>query len=206
LADGNSDRAIPYLRAVAQRFPSGETLTNLGIAYLSSGQLDSATVRLQQALRLDPTSIESMRALGGALIEQERGEDAVPYLTQVAQREQSGDVLGMLSLALAQSHRADEASQAAIAAVTRSPNDPAAFQFAGRAAQTSGKFDDAVRYLSQAMRLDPSDPQTLTRLGIAEASLGRNADAEVLFNRSLKIAPGYERAQRALQQLRSKNR
>jgi tetratricopeptide (TPR) repeat protein len=202
VARGEPVRAIPYLERLAEWRPSGESLTNLGAAHLSAGQLDSAIAVLERALHLEPTRVDAMGYLGGALIEQGRGGEAIPYLADAVQRDPtSGFNLGVLSVAYAQTQQADLAKQAADAAVARTPNDPGVYVFAGRAMQTAGRFHDAETYLARAVQLLPGDPQALTRLGMAEAALGNRADAARFINQALTIAPDYELARGARAEL-----
>ena len=57
---------------------------------------------------------------------------------------------------------------------------------------------DVEQYLTRAVEIDPRNPESITRLGLAKAENGRMAEAVELFQRALKVQPGYGPAQRAL--------
>lgn len=202
VAEGESERAIPYLAQVVRWHASAEALTNLGVAYLTIGKLDSASAVLTGAVRADPTNTDAARYLGAALIEQQRGADAIPYLLDAARRDpQSGFGLGLLSVAYAEAQQPAAATETAAAAVARSPEDATTFVFAGRAAQIAGRYQDAVAYLTRAVTLVPNDLQAFTRLAIARASIGDSNGATLILRRVLAAAPDYGLARHALDSL-----
>ncbi|HEY9226507.1 MAG TPA: tetratricopeptide repeat protein [Gemmatimonadaceae bacterium] len=200
-------RALPYLRVLADNSPSGESLTNLGVAYLMARQLDSGIAVLTRAARRDSTRGDTQRSLAAALIERDQGAEAYPYAVRAVKLEpQSGVALGLLSLAAAQSGRVDIARQAAAAAAENARDNPTVFLFAGRASHLIGLPDDAVDYYNKGLRLQPADPQLLTRLGISELALGDTSGATRHLERALQIAPGFSLAQEALTSIRRDSR
>ncbi|MEP6495221.1 MAG: tetratricopeptide repeat protein [bacterium] len=199
VAAGHSERATPYLRRLVQWAPTSEALTNLGVAYLTEGQLDSATAVLLRAVQLDSSRTESLTYLGGALIERGRGAEALPFLVRAAQLDpSSGFTLALMSVAYAQAHQPTLANEAASAAIARAPGDESVYVFAGRGLEAIGRFRDAVTYLTEAVRLSPNDLQAVTRLAIANAGLGNRTEASRLLKRVLSVAPNYELARHAL--------
>jgi tetratricopeptide (TPR) repeat protein len=201
LAERRPDLALPYVRQFAEFSPSGESLTTLGLTYLMTRQLDSAIVVLERASRRDSMRVDARRYLASALVEQERGREAIPYIQQAIRLDpSSGITFGLLGVAYAQAELFDEAARAAGEAVAKAGSNPVVFVLAGRALQSAGYFGDAAKYLERAVRLDPNDPQALTRLGMAHASLGDAAVATQMFKRALVLAPGYPLAVKALEQ------
>jgi tetratricopeptide (TPR) repeat protein len=195
LARGKPELAAPYLERVTRVFPNAKSLTELGTAYLASGRLDSAIVALRRATELDSTYVDALNYIGGALVESDRGSEAIPYLLRsVHQDSGTGFSLGLLCLAYGESHQADLASQVAAAAVARDPSNSTAYLFAGRGLQAAGRLADAEKYLAGALHRDPNDPQSLTRLGMVEAALGKTADARHHIRRALELAPDYSLA------------
>jgi cytochrome c-type biogenesis protein CcmH/NrfG len=57
---------------------------------------------------------------------------------------------------------------------------------------------DAEPVLTAVTELDPSNPEALVRLGSAKLALGKRAEGIELFRRALRLAPGYDMAQKAL--------
>jgi tetratricopeptide (TPR) repeat protein len=205
VAQGQPEQAVPYLRQVAAVFPSAKSVTELGTAYLTFGRLDSAIRVFRRATELDSTSVDAMSYLGAALVESGKGSEALPYLLRaVAKDSGTGFSLGLLCLAYGESHQADLAARTAALAVAREPKSVGVYLFAGRGLEAAGRLVGAEQYLAEAVRLSPDDPQALTRLGLVEASLGKTADATRRIQRALRIAPGYDRALRAMEFVRSR--
>jgi tetratricopeptide (TPR) repeat protein len=201
LAERRTDLALPYVRQFAEFSPSGESLTTLGLTYLMTRQLDSAIAVLERASRRDSMRVDARRYLASALVEQERGREAIPYIQQAIRLDpSSGITFGLLGVAYAQAGLFDEAARAAGEAVAKAGSNPVVFVLAGRALQSAGYFGDAAKYLERAVRLAPNDPQAVTRLGMAHASLGDAAVATQMFKRALALAPGYPLAVKALEQ------
>jgi protein O-mannosyl-transferase len=203
LAMNRPDLALPYVKQFAQFSGTGQSLTTLGLAYLMTHQLDSAIVVLRRAAQLDPTAVDARRYLAGALVEQQRGAEAIPFIRQaIALDPTSGLMFGLLSLAFAQTGQADSAASAARAAFAKSPDNATTYVFAGRALQIIGHHAEAAEYFKQALQVSPNDPQILSRLGMAEASMGHLALAAQLYQKVLASVPDYALARQGLEQLR----
>jgi tetratricopeptide (TPR) repeat protein len=197
------DLALPYVRQFSEFSGTSRSLTRLGLTYLMIRQLDSAIIVLKRAAQLDSTQIDARRYLAAALVEQERGTEALPYIEQALRLDPtSGLMFGLLSLAFAQSGQADSAAHAAETATAKAPDNPTVYVFAGRAMQSIGRFSDAATYLRRAVVLNPNDPQALSRLGMAEASMGHSVIAAQIFHRVLMSVPDYPLARQGIEQLR----
>jgi len=199
LSQKRPELALPYLRQVAALRPDAESTTMLGLALLMTRQLDSAIVDLKQAARLDSTRVDAQRYLGAALVENERGSEALPYIQRAVRLDStSGILLGLLSLAYAQSGHPDLAARTAVVALTRAPDDATVYVFAGRALYTVGQYPESAGYLEQAVLINPNEPQALTRLGMAELAMGHKAKARHLFEKVLARFPDYTLAQQGI--------
>jgi tetratricopeptide (TPR) repeat protein len=66
----------------------------------------------------------------------------------------------------------------------------------------AGRFDEALRELSEAVRLDPRDPDSLSHLAYAEAKLGRRAEARAHAEAALAIDPNDQLARELTAALR----
>jgi tetratricopeptide (TPR) repeat protein len=205
LATGRSDQAIPYLKRLADRWPTGETFSNLGVAYLTLGRLDSARETLDRALGLDSLNVGALGYLGATLVELGRGSDAIPYLTRAVELESApGFTTGVLAVAYAQAGKPELARKAASMAVDREPRSSIVRVFAGRALALGGFKREAAAYFRDAVRLDPGDAQALTRLANVLASLGEKVEAARFLNQALSIAPNDSAARQSLARLRGR--
>jgi tetratricopeptide (TPR) repeat protein len=199
--EGRFAQAIPYLGRFAATFPSDSAFEQLGIAYMSVGHLDSAATAFRSALDLNPDRVDAALYLGGMLTEQGRGADAIPLLEGVAARgAATGTSLGLLSLAYAESGRADDARQAVRAALA-SGDEPSVDLLVGRTMGALGQSQDALKLFARAVELQPSNAEALTRLGMAHASLGHRSEAADAFKRALDVDPSFTAAREALDAL-----
>jgi len=207
LAMKRADLALPYVKQFAEFSGTSASLTTLGLTYLMTRQLDSAIDVLKRAAQMDSLQIEARRYLAAALVEQNRGVEARPFIEQAIHLDPtSGLMFGLLSLAFAQAGQGDSAITAADSAFAKAPDDATAYVFAARALQTIGRFSDAAAYLKQALQITPNDPQVISRLGIAEASMGHSDVAAKLFEKVLAADSTYPLARQGLDQLRHGSR
>jgi tetratricopeptide (TPR) repeat protein len=200
-ATNHEREAIPYLAKVAQAYPSVDTYKHLGVAYLMTGQLDSATVVLQRALRGDPSNSDVVEDLGEALIDAGRGADALPLFDRALQSDSSAVVLAMASVADAEVKQTDDAVRAASAALVRGQNEPMVMMLTGRAMDMTGRYPDAAKLFARAAQLAPNDPDALTRLAVVQAKMGNIGEATRVLNYVVSHAPSYGPARAALAKL-----
>jgi tetratricopeptide (TPR) repeat protein len=200
-ATNHEREAIPYLAKVAQAYPSVDTYKHLGVAYLMTGQLDSATVVLQRALRGDPSNSDVVEDLGEALIDAGRGADALPLFDRALQSDSSAVVLAMASVADAEVKQTGDAVRAASAALVRGQNEPMVMMLTGRAMDMTGRYPDAAKLFARAAQLAPNDPDALTRLAVVQAKMGNIGEATRVLNYVVSHAPSYGPARAALAKL-----
>ena len=202
LATRRPDRALPLLRRIAERFPGAKSYENLGLAFLSAGQMDSAVNVLLDAVRRDSLRTSALGYLGAALLESGRGKEAVPFLSRAAALDsQPGFPLALLSVAYGQTGQREASVESANQAVRHSPQDPLIIELAGRGLLAAGDAADATSLLERAVALNPRDPEAATRLGMAESALGHRDEARKIMTHVLTVAPGYGLAMQALAQL-----
>jgi len=200
---GKPDKALPYLQRFATAYPSDNSLVALGIDLLQLQRYEEAATALRHALELSPNQLEAMRLLGGALIEQGKGAEAVQWLERMTSLEPPTPIgIGLLAVAYAQAGRPNDAKEAAAAASTRGNGNPGVSILAGRATLLVGDPSAAEGYFAQATRADPRSPEAATFHGLALRQLGKSHDAEKEFRRALALDPGYGPAQKALDSMR----
>jgi tetratricopeptide (TPR) repeat protein len=206
LATDHDQEAIHYLAQAARAFPSVETYKRLGLAYLTTGQLDSATAVLQAAIRVDPSDNDAIQYLGQALIDAGRGAEALPLLDRALQLDSSAVVLAMASLAHAEAKQTDEAVRAASAALARGQNEPMVVMLAARAMDVAERYPDAAKLFARAAQLAPNDPDVLTRLAVVQAKMRNFTEAERVLNYVTAREPNYGPARAALAELEALSR
>lgn|GEM_PF-1410717 len=168
-----------YLRNLELRDESGK----LGDAVRSAGQkriLPRAQANLKAqrwaqaeqdyraAVALDPNSAAAHAGLGTALVQQGRGEAAVPELGQALARDPNNAAAHRgMGMALAQRKDYTGALTELAKAKQLDPNDPLTHAATGDAMLEQGDADGAMSEYHQAQSLDPSLQST--RIGIARA-------------------------------------
>jgi tetratricopeptide (TPR) repeat protein len=166
------ERALPYLVQYAAAYPGEDALYALGMAQMQTGDARTATATYTELLAINPTRVDVMHYLGGALVEQGEGVRAIPLLERaVSGPRGSATDVGLLAVAYAQAGRGDDALAAAEAAAQLAPRDPAVFVLAGRGMLVANRYKDAERFLVEAVRLAPGSAEASTYLSRARSGL-----------------------------------
>ena len=146
-------------------------LLNEGARLLREQRPVEAADRLEQARKLDPTSVEVAINLGGAYVMQGRHADAVPILEE-ASRAAPDNVMVWINLAAAYLGHLeasnDEDQQKAIAAFERAlaldDEAPSVNYNLGLIYKQRGETERAAAHFLRALEVDPSDHDARIRL------------------------------------------
>jgi TolB-like protein/DNA-binding winged helix-turn-helix (wHTH) protein/Tfp pilus assembly protein PilF len=165
----------------------------------------AAQVQFEQALRLDPDSLEAMRRLAQtsmALVTNGWAEDREAEMARVDRLNQA--VLArMPNNAMAQYTRAalqhargqrDQAIVAYERALELNPHFVWAHVGIGRALMEQGQFEGGLRHIETALRMAPNDGDAgpwLSLLGIAQLYLGRDEAAVLSLRRAIETNPHW---------------
>jgi tetratricopeptide (TPR) repeat protein len=177
-----------------------DALTLLGLAQLSATQhrFADAEVYARQALRAAPGNVTALGALGDALLELGRYEEAFaaydraagqgPSVGAYARVARARELLGRPAAAL-------EAMELAIEAGSGIPEQKAwALSRYGGLLLDGGRVKDARRAFEEALRLQPAFPHADAGLGKVDAARGERAAAARRFERLLRRVPSAEYA------------
>ncbi len=82
---GDLDEAIALYQASIETFPTAEAHTFLGWAYSFQGRLDEAIAECQKAIGVDPEFGNPYNDIGAYLIEQDKHDEAIPWLERALQ-------------------------------------------------------------------------------------------------------------------------
>jgi len=85
--DGQVEKAVGFYRESLQTFPTAEAHTFLGWAYSNQGDLEGAIRECRKAIAVDPAFGNPYNDIGAYYIEQEKWEEAVPWLKKAIQSE-----------------------------------------------------------------------------------------------------------------------
>lgn len=78
--DGEFGDAIELYKRSIATFPTAEAYTFLGWTYSLMGRIDEAIAMCQQAIETDPSYGNPYNDIGAYLIDQEKWEEAIPWL------------------------------------------------------------------------------------------------------------------------------
>ena len=83
--DGEYGEAIVLYKRSIATFPTAEAYTFLGWTYSMMGRIDEAIAMCHKAIDTDPTYGNPYNDIGAYLIDQEKWEEAIPWLEKAAQ-------------------------------------------------------------------------------------------------------------------------
>jgi Tfp pilus assembly protein PilF len=82
---GELDEAATLYQASIKLFPTAEAHTFLGWTYSFQGRLDDAITECQKAIEIDPEFGNPYNDIGAYLIEQQKYDEAIPWLERALQ-------------------------------------------------------------------------------------------------------------------------
>lgn len=179
--------ALQVLEEAIRHHPDhARLLANQSIALRGAGQLDAAVKVAQRACQIEPGLLSSWNALGVALMESERFDEAESSLRKGLEHH-PGDARLMhhLGQAVAAQGRHAQAmeTRAAVARAGTTKGREAA-QMVSR-----GQLGLAEQTYREAIRLHPEDAVSHSGLGCLLLRLGRTEEALLSLQRALALAP-----------------
>jgi len=128
-----------------------------------------------------PTNIRLQHALGLALLQQQRYEEALPYLQRAAEgRPREANVLNQLALTLNRLKRYPEAQEIYKQVVALLPENPVVYVNIGASLNTAQEFDEALIWLEKGLALEPGNCPLRANKAIALFEKDRVLEAEAL--------------------------
>jgi len=175
---------------------------NLSSAFYGVGELDRALVEIKAALRLYPTSYDSLLILGQIYLKQEKVEEAIQaFRYAISIYPDRAGAFNSLAVALGQKGQYLEAIDACKSSLKINPYfDWAIFNLALNYSKT-GQEDMAIEEFKRYLTINPSSLAALTEMGKAYIEKKEFEIAKVFLRRALKIDALYKPAQEALQKL-----
>jgi tetratricopeptide (TPR) repeat protein len=162
----------------------------LGQEYWRLGLGERAETTLRLAVADDPKSAEAHQALGGALLQSDRLEDAARELQKSIALDR-GRVEAYKALAEAERRLGDEGKLDACldAWAKNAPGDVLGWREQGQRFLAAGDLGRAERYLNRALSFVPEDPGTLAALGQLADLRHQEEQALSFFERSVRSDP-----------------
>jgi tetratricopeptide (TPR) repeat protein len=166
---------------------------------LEQNRIDDAIRHGEQAVRISPTFVPALNALGLSLLEAKRTDDAVACYRRVLQiRPQDAAANFNLAWVLAGSGKFDEAIPLYYKTLQIDPDFADARINLGFALAGSGKLQEAVKEYEKILLVEPNNAVAHNDLGIALAKQENFDDAIAHFSQAVKINPNYANAKNNL--------
>ena len=159
IAEGQNDAARDTLSAAVKLRPDDAVIHFwLGEAHAKLGDIAEAIARYERSRELDPTNLDTHRALAGLYAGQRRYADAAKELATVVDGEPENlDAVFLLAACLRASGQTDAAIDAYAAASLRFPTEARLQKFRGDLLTEGKRDDEAAKAYAEAKRLAPKD-------------------------------------------------
>ena len=179
LDQGKPAEAVTLLEGILQRgTPSAAVLGLLGDAFTQTKELARAEQTYRKAVEIDPSEISYQRALGQTLMSEEKYQDALAVYQKIAEYEgDDPDTYLRLAQIYRGLHELDKAEENLLQARRRAPGSIEVIYNEAMLYESQGRFQDAIRVLSDAVSGIKSQAAAATSsrraLGILYQQLGQ---------------------------------
>jgi tetratricopeptide (TPR) repeat protein len=207
LDKGKSSQAIALLERIVNRSPTPGLLDLLGDAYTQMHDPVRAEQAFRKAIELEPGEANHRRGLAQALLAQEKYEAALKQFKKLTEIEPDDpDNYVRMAQIYRQLHQLDQAEENVLLAKQRAPGSLEVIYQEAVIYEAQGRFDDAIRVLSEAVAgvksqpgLTPASRHTLAilyeQLGRLYRDVENYSAAIFTFQEMLKL--GEDEARRA---------
>jgi len=175
---GKSSEAIALLDRIVKRSPTPGLLDLLGDAYTQMHDPARAEQAYRKAAELEPGEASHRRGLAQSLLAEDKYEAALEQYKKLAELEPNDpDNYLRMAQIYRQLHQLDQAEASLLHAKQRAPGSLEVIYYEAMIYEAQGRFDDAIRVLSDAvagLKSEPSrTPASRRTLAILYEQLGR---------------------------------
>jgi len=210
LDEGKSQEAISILKDILDRTPTPRLWDLYGDAYTQIHDLPNAEEAYRKAAEAQPGEITHRRGLAQTLLNEEKYPEALEQYKRLAgmDAEDPNNYLRMAEI-YRQLKQLDKAEQNVLLAKQRAPGNLEVIYYESSIDQAQGRFDDAIRVLSDAVtavkaqsEFTPSRRRTLAilyqQLGQLYREVSNYTAAVNTFEEMLRLGPEEDRRARAM--------
>jgi len=152
LDEGKSQDAVSLLEGITTRTPLPALLDLLGDAYTQTHDLAKAEGAYRKAAELDPSESSHLRGLGQTLLAEEKYSEALKAYQKLADlMPDDADVYLRLGQIYRELNQLDLAEQSLLKARQYEPGSPEVMYNEAMLYEAQGRYDDAIRVLSDAV-------------------------------------------------------
>jgi len=210
LDEGKSQEAIATLKGILDRAPTPRLWDLYGDAYTQTHDLASAEQAYRKASEAQPGDINHRRGLAQTLLNEEKYPEALEQYQRLTEMDaEDPDNYIRLAEIYRQLKQLDKAEQNVLLAKQRAPGNLEVIYYESSIYQAQGRFDDAIRVLSDAVtgvktqsEFTPSRRRTLAilyqQLGQLYREVSNYSAAVNTFEEMLRLGPEEDRRARAM--------
>ncbi len=177
---------------IKEQFLDAYSFLRAGMANERTGDYPGAVRSYQRGLDVAPGNVELLNALGFALFQQGKSQEAVVVLEKaLAVDPKHWKAHNNLALAAIDSGELEVAEAHYRESLAIKPQ-PAIYNDLGFVLEREGLPDEAAEMYRKAIKLDPASASAHYNLGSSLARSGKYADAESHLRKALKISPNSQ--------------
>jgi Flp pilus assembly protein TadD len=184
--------AIRRLASVAADPPFPDTAFHLGVAYISSGNVDEGTTWLERAAKLQPRDYRVHYRLARAYTSAGREQDAAReygLYSQMRDEHKNTEKDVRACTTALRSEPLDTARE--VCHRIYDPNDPDKLTLLGQLFGDAGAFAEALEPLKRAVQLDPNSFEAWHNLGVTYFRMNRYQEARAPLEKAVALRPEY---------------
>src|SRR6266568_4754685 len=175
---GKSQEAASLLEGITAHSPSPVLLDLLGDAYTQTHELAKAEQSYRKAAELDPSELSHQRGLGQTLLVEEKYPEALAVYQKISDvMPDDSDVYLQIAKIYRELHQLDKAEENLVKARQYAPGSPEVMYNEAMVYQAQGRYEDAIRVLSDAVTgikgQSPTPPSRRRSLAILYQQLGQ---------------------------------
>jgi tetratricopeptide (TPR) repeat protein len=176
--EGKSAEAVTLLEGITAHSPSPVLLDLLGDAYTQAHELAKAEEAYRKAMELDPSELSHQRGLGQTLLAEEKYSEALMVYQKISDlMPDDSDVYLRMAQIYRELHQLDKAEDSVLKARQYAPGSPEVMYNEAMLYQAQGRYEDAIRVLSDAVTgikaQSPTQPSRRRSLAILYQQLGQ---------------------------------
>jgi tetratricopeptide (TPR) repeat protein len=150
--EGKSAEAVSLLEGITAHSPSSVLLDLLGDAYTQAHELAKAERAYRKAVEIDPSELSHQRGLGQTLLAEEKYTEALKVYQKLSDvMPDDSDVYLRMAQIYRELHQLDKAEENLIRAKQYAPGDLNVLYNEAMLYESQGRFEDAIRVLSDAV-------------------------------------------------------
>ncbi|HUE55625.1 MAG TPA: tetratricopeptide repeat protein [Candidatus Udaeobacter sp.] len=160
--EGKSVEAVSLLEGITVHSSSPVLLDLLGDAYTQAKELAKAEQAYRKAAEMDPSELSHQRGLGQTLMAEEKFPEALTVYQKISDlMPDDSDVYLRIAQIYRELHQLDKAEENLVRAKQYAPGNPDVLYNEAMLYQAQGRYEDAIRVLSDAVTGIKSQPPGL---------------------------------------------